>query len=356
MTGTGRTMASARRQQGLSLVELLVAITIGAILLGGAVSLFVSNKVTYQVTSDLSRLQENARFALELMVRDIRMAGYFGCVNDLSKVTSNLNPAPAAGSLWDISSPLEGVNNAVGTDTWYPSGRNVDVGGLGSAGNIAAGTDAILVRYATGVGEEITAGSNSFLEVNDVTDFAEDNVAVVSDCGAADLFTITGVDTANTRITPNALSRIYEADSNPTASNFYAVRYYLGNNGITDADGSVHRSLYRQQPVLAGGALTEQAQELIDGVEQMQLLYGVDTNADGAPDSYVRAGSGALNDAAEWRTVVAVRISLLLRTVEEYGNVADERSYQLDDETAIAPGDNRQRRLFTVTAVVRNLQ
>ena len=351
------TGSAPHRQRGLSLVELMVAITIGALLLGGAVSLFISNKVTYQVTNDLSRLQENARFALEMMVRDIRMAGHFGCVNDLSKVTSNISPAPAAGSLWDVSSPLEGVNNAVATDTWYPSGRNIDTSGLGSAGDLAAGTDAITIRYARGTGEPLTGGSNTLIDVDDVSDFVVNDIAVVSDCGAADVFTITGVSTSNTQITPNNLTRSYEPDTNPTVSSYYGVRYYVGNNGITDSDGTPHRSLYRGQPVLVGGTtLTEQPQELIDGVEQMQLLYGIDADQDGAPDSYVRAGSGALDEAAEWRTVVAVRVAMLLRTVDEYGNIEDERTYQLDDETAISPADNRQRRLFTVTAVVRNLQ
>ena len=135
------------------------------------------------------------------------------------------------------------------------------------------------------------------------------------------------------------------------------MRYFVGDNGIDDDDGSPNFSLYRQQLGLVGTTLGELApQELIDGVEQMQILYGVDDDDDGAPDAYVRAGEAALDEDSEWRTVVSVNVSLLLRTVDEYGNTTDPRTYQLDDETAVTPADRRQRRLFAVTAVVRNLQ
>ena len=70
-----------KRMRGLSLVELMVAITIGAILLGGAVTLFINNRDTYKTTNELSRLQETARYALDMIVKDIRMAGYFGCAD-----------------------------------------------------------------------------------------------------------------------------------------------------------------------------------------------------------------------------------------------------------------------------------
>ena len=68
-----------RRMQGLTLIETMVAITISLILMAGAITLFINNKVTYEVNDNLSRLQENARFAIEFMLDDLRMVGFFGC-------------------------------------------------------------------------------------------------------------------------------------------------------------------------------------------------------------------------------------------------------------------------------------
>jgi len=106
--------------RGFSLVELMVAITLGAIILAGAITLFVNNRDTYRTTNELSRLQETARYALGMLVKDIRMAGYFGCADRLDTVTPNV-PVGTVGELWDfnldaavgnIVPPVEGLRAA----------------------------------------------------------------------------------------------------------------------------------------------------------------------------------------------------------------------------------------------------
>jgi len=85
-----------RINRGLSIVELMVAVTIGLLLMGGAISIFVSNKNTYEITDDLSRLQENARYAIATMARDIRMvASSAARTTPLPSRTSSPSPPPA---------------------------------------------------------------------------------------------------------------------------------------------------------------------------------------------------------------------------------------------------------------------
>jgi len=373
MSGARHAAGCRRRQQGLSLVELLVAITIGAILLSGAVSLFVSNKVTYQVTSDLSRLQENARFALDMMLRDIRMAGYFGCANDMAKLSDQTGLSD--GSLWDTGDKpnavaMEGIDDAGGSppgDKWSPSGRAISTTGTGGTSDvIAAGTDAITIRYAKARSYKVDDGTPNLIGIDtgeDISLLKADTVAVVSDCGAADVFIIKTNSTSPNQLEPKLpLSRAYEKATEPAVSEFYAVRYYVAANGVLDNGDATkpHKSLYRERTNVG---LVPENRELIDGVEDMQLLYGLDQNNDGTPNVYVEAGSSSLDDPSEWRSVVTVRIALLLRTVEPYGRVPDKKTYELLGPPgkplyrAFGPyNDNRQRRLFITTAVVRNLQ
>ena len=85
-----QTNIKSKKSKGLTLMELMIAMVIGLMLLGGALSMFVNNKRVYRQVNEVGRLQENARFALEMMTRDIRMAGFYGCHHNVTAVTNDL--------------------------------------------------------------------------------------------------------------------------------------------------------------------------------------------------------------------------------------------------------------------------
>ena len=74
--------------RGFSLVELMVAMALSLLLIGGALSIFFSSRLTYQVTDEASRIQETGRMALEFMLRDIRNAGWQGCSQAVPMVST----------------------------------------------------------------------------------------------------------------------------------------------------------------------------------------------------------------------------------------------------------------------------
>ena len=76
MKKTRRASLSMRRQRGMSLVELMVAMTIGLIITVVIANLFIGTKETYRTQDDLSRMQENLRFAFQVIGRTVRLAGY----------------------------------------------------------------------------------------------------------------------------------------------------------------------------------------------------------------------------------------------------------------------------------------
>ena len=97
----------------------------------------------------------------------------------------------------------------------------------------------------------------------------------------------------------------------------------------------------------------------------MQILYGVDEDADGAPNRYVRAGDAPLDVAANWANVVSVRLAIIVRTVDQVGQVTDldTATYAINDHDGSSGArpvfnptdDRRRRRVFTTTAQVRNM-
>ncbi|MCY0536225.1 PilW family protein, partial [Klebsiella pneumoniae] len=87
-------MSNPKRQAGVTLIELLVALGIGALLILGLVEVFSASRTAYQLSTGLARSQENGRFALDILQRDIRMAGHVGCVNDQARfLPENITPS-----------------------------------------------------------------------------------------------------------------------------------------------------------------------------------------------------------------------------------------------------------------------
>ena len=95
-------MRNFKLQNGISMVEILVALVISLFLLGGIVQVFIANKASYSFSNAISRIQENGRYAMDTMTQDLRGAGFNGCaVSDpddeaaMDSLVNNLNPAGA---------------------------------------------------------------------------------------------------------------------------------------------------------------------------------------------------------------------------------------------------------------------
>ncbi len=239
-------MKNRADQSGMTLVEIMIALLIGVFLLGGILQIFVSGKQTNRMQENLSRLQENGRFAIGFLSRDIRMAGFWGCMIPTSTEIDGTDGASGAPDSMTLRGAFER------TDVWN------------------CGTPVV------------PAPTISCPKLADPANIYTDTTSIIT-----------------YSIVNNALRRT--------------------TNCITTANADV-----------------------VEGIENMQILYGVDTdpptpqNKYGTPNYYVSANSLS---AADWPKVVSIRITLTARTLE--GNL-------------IPTGDGRIRRNFTSTIVVRN--
>lgn len=338
-----------RPDDGFTLVELMVAMAISLLLLGGVVTLFVSSKTTYERVERVSRVQENGRFALDAIVRDLRSAGYLGCSRP-STFKNTLNTPTALA--WDFSDAIRAYNYQSGT-TWSPalpaSMTSVATGALN-------GSDALVLRVPAAADTSATlrltnkmASATSTLSIAPVgaTQTAPvkvGDVVMLADCHARAVFAITDytktsgvIDHRAVAGTPgnqnNDLGHAFEMNSQVVP--IRTVAYYIGTSGG-------RTGLWR----IAGAGVPE---ELVEGVERMELRFGEDTNDDRIADTYNNA-----NGVVNWANVITVSIALLVRSTDQYGGEADAKTYTLLDNTFVAPSDRHIREIFASTATLRN--
>lgn len=343
MNPSRQDLVPAQRQLGLSLIELMVAITISLILLAGVVQIFLSSKTSYRVLEATSRVQENGRFAVDFLNKDIRMAGYMGCFrgNIASVETILNNPTDFS---WDYTTAVQGHE-------WTGAGWSPALPAA-LAGQVLNGTDVIVTRGLAGDGISLvfpyTNAAQVFVD-EDASTIAIGDIIMVTDCNQASIGQVTNaqINGFGYNLVHSGAGGFTPGNATPQFSNAFGAGseiarlqtnvYYIG----TGASGSP--ALFRRS-LITGGIL--QAQELIDDVENMQVYYGEDLDNDGVANRYVEA-----NNVANMDNVVSVRISLLLRTMDNISSAAQTYTY---DDTETTAGDRRIHRIFNTTIKIRN--
>lgn len=333
----------------------MVALTIGLIILAAVSTLFVSSKKTYTSQDSMARLQENARFAMQFMMKDLRLAGYYGCISDITSDTVN----NTIGTGFDTNALLflEGMDNASGT--WSPSGTTTATPSGMQAIPASLPPDAITIRMADPSSAALVttamSGGSGTITVNSTTGFSDNDVAMVSDCSSADIVQIT-VPNATAFNHATSLAKAYAPSTYSNSVNGTRVMKYMTRRYFIKTAPSGNPALYRQDSTASSSQV-----ELVEGIENLQILYG--KNTDGivpkVPNVYLAAGAVGLQTQADWASVVSVRIGMLARTISNKETDVDTGSYDIDGtglNNYVAPGDHYKRKVFQAVVFLRNAQ
>lgn len=382
------------RQQGLSLVELMVSMVISLILLGGVAQIFLANKATYRADEALARMQENGRLGFDIVTRDVRQAGQYGC-SEVEPENRLLNMGTLADAsnqvFFDPGVPVTGYDyNGTGpgaefelAGTGFPSPDGNPGNWTGAQGNnlpqalageVLPGSDVLVVQGARTAGGArpapaavpVSAGAEDF-SLNVASGLDRGQLALISDCTTADLFRNTansnsqGVDrspAANTgngppRNVPAAQSWSNQQGWGPEAQIFayFSRAYFIGEDNGRPALKVMDFSNG------TGGA----PDTLAVGVESLQLIYGVDNDAQPGADRY-RTAAGISNNGVAPQDIVSVQMHLLTASLDPVRDEADTDTYDLgatgDPSTtaiSIDPADDRRsRQVFSTTIALRN--
>jgi len=347
------------QQRGMTLIEIMISLLIGTFLIGGIIQIFLTTNQTYRTQENLSRMQENGRFAMEFLTKDIRMAGYNGCGTKNATLANTLNNSATS---WEINfnQPIQGFNDVASTLSIFNRAP-------------IAGTDAITILSANGDDACVIASHNptaASVHCEDNHDLKQGEILLISNCSHAAVFQMSNVNNNNTisvvdhntgsgtnpgnctkglgvpvpsPCTANGTSYEFEDGSIRRQK---AIGYFIAT-GVNAQPALFRATLNSASEITAGNARVI-SNELIEGVENMQILYGVDgIDSDNSVDYYVSA-----NQVTDMNKVVSIRISLLIRSID--GNVTSTpRAYTYNGATT-TPTDNRLRRVFSSTIAVRN--
>lgn len=340
------------RMRGVSLVELMIGLAIGLFLMSLSSVVFLSNKGTFSAQVQASRLQENARFLNDALSTDLRMAGFRGCrgVSGTHETRSVLNTPDAfllkfSEGVW-ASHPVSGA---------FAPALDASLVALNPAPSTAG--DVLTVRRAVGAGwgltAEMTAGTGA-LQVSQGSALTAQDLLMVSDCAGAVFFQATnatpGTDGAvehnsAAAVTPGVsssdLGRAFLQDA--VIHRMATTTYYMAPSARTGRSGL--KALWSHTSPAYDGSV--QPQELVTGVEGFVVTLGLDTDADGGANAYVRPA-----DVTQWDRVVSAQVALLLASTDL--NAATAPQPYTFDGTTVTPTDRRLRTVMTTLTSLRN--
>jgi type IV pilus assembly protein PilW len=332
MRARGGIERSRRPQSGVGLVETMVALVIGLFLIGSAVTVYERCRSAYRGVEAVSRLQETARYALDIVERDVRMAGYWGLSSRPDLVVNRAAPgqdlpADLVGARVAIESC--GANWAIHLDE-YLGGWNGPAGyPLGCAAyedDYRVGTDGLVVRRAAEDAALTLVGGRLYVQ----SGYLEGRLFIADpDC-----------------TNPDDPACIPPDHSPPTSEtrDLMAMAYYV--SGVSVGRGDV--PALRRKRLVSGAMLDE---EVASGVEDLQIRFGIDADGDDAADAYV---DPAADPATLGGRIVAVTIWLRVRSEDPEPGFTDDRAYIYADVDDAAPGDRFRRIVVSRTVSLRN--
>jgi type IV pilus assembly protein PilW len=335
------------RQQGMTLIELMVAMAVGLMLVAGLVLLYAHASQSASELDKSVRQIENGRYAVDLLEEELSMAGYFGEANATGGMidmqdASLPSPASPCADAATVKARLQAMSAL--SPAKLPFGVQgltpAEADALPCLANHLAGTPALIVRRLDVHPVATTAMTANTLYVQSSFSATDLNATYLASTAAADLTLKTMAGTTNT--VRRYLSRVY----------YIASCSECGRDNIPTL----------KRASLEGGSVV--VTPLAEGIERIGLDYGFDTDGNGTPDQWIGLSgtAGATESAAAaasplgWANVVSVRVHVLARSTEPTQGFVDNRTYagglQGTATFTITPpsGDPYKRRDYTTTA------
>lgn len=348
------------KQNGLSIIEVMVALALSLVITVGLTQIFTSSSQSFRVAEASARTQEVGRLALSVIGREIRNTSYWGCLGESGLSDGRLNSILNETG-FDVSALTRGLDgeDGIGPSIGPDGSDRLSLGGVN-------GNSAIEVTF-----QPSQQAAN--LQVNDNDSFNENDILIVTNCKAGDIFQVTNVNENNEVVVHNSgnvsdgpgnstqsLSTNYNDD--PDGANVFRPRqqrFYLQDNAegrrelVTDGVGITGSGI--------GNFSTPVA--LLQDVMDFQIQFGVDSNGNGQVNGWEDPEGLTTSGKTQADNTIAVRLSILVRSPDDRVTSGGQ-SYcfpgWLDcvaDNTLLtdaADDDTFLYRVYTTTMTIRN--
>lgn len=316
-----------KRSAGVTLVELLLSIALALLLLAAVLQVYLIGKAVLRWQVEVARMEESGRHALGLLVRELRMAGFFG-----REVLSDLPPpdpgAPDCGDVpgWvlGLREPLDILDSFSGGVARFTSGTRL---ACLPESRLVTGSDALAVKRSAAL-PSLFSGLEPGLRPLRWSRWYLVNGAA----GPAELVFVDAAGNASRSMSDEA-----------TWWELHTHIFYLRDYSQDPGDGI---------PTLCDARLgsTMRSVCLVEGVERLQIEFGIDGDADGVPETLLRAP-----DAAQLASAMTAHVHVLTRSLSKVHRLPRAQSLQLGATIIDFPPDRYLRRVFSATVSLHNV-
>lgn len=313
--------------KGFTLVELMISLALGLVISFAAIELYVESKRSYMQDEEMARLQENARFSLDYLKRELILSGFIGGVNDTSSLTSQPVTTDCGGAGWalDVSTPLEMVNNANGTTLNTVNGTTWN---CVAPSEVVVGTDLFSVKR--------TSDSATLRDGALKSDSEDLNQWYFKTFDYSDLsWTYLSADIPSHEKTPGSTYSYWE---------YYAKIFYIRNYAVAADDGIPTLCV----STLVSSEMTNQC--LVEGVQDIQIELGIDADNDGVVEQYKNTPT-----ATDFANARSVRLYMLIRSINPVPGYKNGKTYRLGQKSIAAFNDGFIRKVVSTTVKLRNV-
>lgn len=322
-------MNEINKQSGFSVVELMVAMLLSMTLGVAVVSVFTNNSHSFNQDENISRMQDDARFALSEIAFEISMAGHYGELHVPAIVTPDANLSigvdcgPAGQVNWMYRTVEAGTGNTHSIEAIdnATNAEAVTAHSCFAAGEVQEGTDIVSIKRVAGAEAGVLRAGGVYLRTNGTVGL---------------LFGAPFPGAPSLVVAPPRADWEYRPS-------IYYIRQFANAPG--DGIPTLCRKVLRG----AGPSMTTEC--LATGIEDLQIEYGVDTTEDGHPNVYLPAPT-----LDEIQSVVSARIFMLARTTDIDTRYTNDKTYSISNAPDFTPGDSFHRRVFSTNVSIQNIR